>query len=219
VAELLAQDAPAWSQFVRDFDGAYKSFVDNRNALMQLGPYIQTKHRELLPQYTSLVQRANDLAPKLQALADTRAKVSGWLGSLGKVYQSAVDATSIAIERAAGLVGAARRALGLGELGIAPVIVVVGAAAAAGALVLVTKWVSDTYLFAQRLNAMQALEAKGYGPEQAAAAVNQVMGPPNAPGGLERTASTILWIVAALIIGGPIIKQLLSSSSSGRASE
>lgn len=212
--QLVAKDAPAWSQFVRDFDGAYKSFVDNRNALLQLGPYIQSKHPELLPQYQSLLQRSNALAPKLQALAETRQKVGGWLGTLGTVYQSAVDATSRAIEKAAGLVSSARRALGLGELGIAPVVVIVGVAAAAATLAGITKWVSDAFLFAKRLNALQELEQRGYTVDAAAAAVNQVMGKPDAPGGLERTVSSILWVVVLAVIGVPIVSKLLSSSSS-----
>jgi hypothetical protein len=213
--ELAIQDAPAWSQFVRDFDGAHRSFIDNRNALLQLGPYIQSKHPELLTQYQSLVQRSNTLAPQLQALADTRARVGGWLGTLGSVYQSAVDATSLAIERAAGWVSSARRALGLGDLGLVPV-VAVGIAAAVGALALVTKWVSDTYLFARRLNAMQELEARGYTAAEAATRVNQVMGNPDAPGGIERTLSTIMWIVALAGIGIPLVMRLIDSNGSDR---
>lgn len=216
MAELVAQDAPAWSQFVRDYDGAHRAFLENRNALVQLGPYIQTRHPELLSQYQSLLQRANDLAPKLQMLADTRAKVGSWLGALGTVYQSAVDATSRAIETAAGLVGAARRALGLGELGVVP-LVVVGVAAAAGLLALITKWVSDAFLFSRRLNMLQELEAKGYSPDQAAAAVNKAVGPPNAPGSLERTLSTALWLVVLGLVGVPIVMKLLDSG--GRRSE
>jgi hypothetical protein len=217
MAELFAQDAPAWSQFVRDFDGAYKSFVDNRAALLQLGPYIRASHSELLPQYQLLLQRAAILAPQLQALADTRAKVAGWLASIGAVYKAAVDATSRAIERAAGVVDAARRALGLDGLGVAPVVAIVGVAAAGVTLTLITRWVADTYLFAKRLNAMQELERKGYTAAEAANAVNDVMGQPGAPGGIERTVSTILWVVALVGIGLPLVSNLLQQSRKHQA--
>lgn len=213
-AELRTTDAPGWAQFVRDFDGAYKAFNDNRAGLVAAGPYIQREHPELLPQYRAMVARGDELAPKLQALAQTRATVSGWLGSAGTLYSRAVDATSAAIERAAGAVSAARRALGLGELGVLPV-VAIGLVTAGAALVAVTKWVADAFLFAQRLNAMQALEAKGHTPSQAAAAVNAVMGQPNAPGGIERTLTQVIWIVA---IGGGLwlASQLLGSPAPRR---
>lgn len=213
---LVAQDAPAWSQFVRDFDGAHKSFSDNRAALIALGPYIQREHPELVPQYQSMLARAAELAPKLQSLAQQRAQVAGWLGSAGNVYQRAVDLTSQAIEQVAGTVSAARRALGLGELAALPIIAVVGLAAAGSALVAVTKWVADAFLFAKRLNAMQDLEAKGYSPDAAASAVNRVMGEPNAPGGIERTASTILWVVALAGIAFVLLPRLLPDNSRAR---
>jgi hypothetical protein len=214
MAELMPQDAPAWSQFIRDFDGAARSFASNRAALAHLAPYIQGKHPELLSQYQALVSRSNTLAPKLQALADTRARVAGWLGAIGNVYQTAVDATSLAIERAAGFITSARRSLGLGQLGIAPVIVVIGVVAAGATLALITKWVADTYMFAKRVNAMQELEAKGYSAEAAANAVNQVIGKPGAPGGIERTLSSILWVVAISVIAMPLISRMLQPSNS-----
>lgn len=215
--ELATQDAPAWSQFVRDFDGAYKSFVDNRNALIALGPYIQQRHPELEPQWRDMLDRANSLLPKLQALADTRARVAGWLGSLGTVYQSAVDITSRAIENVANAVSAARRALGLGEMGVVPVVVVVlGVAAAGVTLAAITKWVADAYLFSRRLNTLQELEAKGLAPDAAANAVNKVMGNPNAPGGIERTLSQVLWIGGLFVIGMLVLPRLLPPPAPAR---
>jgi hypothetical protein len=214
---LNASDAPAWSQFVRDFDGAYKAFNASRAGLVQLGPYVKAKHPELLVQYDALLARANALQPKLAMLADTRARVAGWLAGLGRVYQTAVDATSQAIETAADWIAAARKRLGLGELGIAPVLVVVGVAAAGAGLVAITKWVSETYMFAKRLNALQDAEARGMTPEQAAAYINSAMGPPNKPGGLEQTISRVLWIGGLVVIAvwalPKVIEQLTRKSS------
>lgn len=209
---LSASDAPAWSQFVRDFDGAYKAFTDNRAGLMRVGPYVQSKHPELLPQYNALLSRANALAPKLAMLADTRARVAGWLGGLGRVYQTAVDATSQAIETAADWITAARRRLGLGELGIAPVLVVVGVAAAGTALTLITKWISETYTFAKRVQALQDMEARGYSAEQAADAVNRALGPPGQRGGIEDTIKTILWVLGLGAAAIYLLPKLLDES-------
>lgn len=214
--QLSANDAPAWSQFVRDFDGAYKSFNSSRAGLMQLGPYVQQKHPELGAQYAELLGRANALAPKLQMLADTRTRVAGWLGGLSRAYQTAVDATSQAIETAADWIAAARKRLGLGELGIAPVLVVVGVAAAGAGLALITKWISDTYIFAKRLNALQDMEARGYTPEQAAKAVNDVLGPPGAKGGIEQTISRVLWIAGLAAIGLWVLPKVMEQMSKAR---
>jgi hypothetical protein len=213
---LNASDAPAWSQFVRDFDGAYKGFNDSRAGLIRVGPYVQAKHPELLAQYNDLLTRANALQPKLQMLADTRARVAGWLGTLQHVYQTAVDATSQAIETAADWIAAARKRLGLGELGVAPVLVVIGVGAAAAGLALITKWISDTYMFAKRLNAMQDMESRGYSPEQSADAVNRVLGKPG-EGGIEQTISRMLWIAGLAAIGLWVLPKVLELMGSRKA--
>lgn len=214
--QLSANDAPAWTQFVRDFDGAFKAFNDSRAGLVRLGPYVQTKHPELAAQYNALLGRATTLAPKLQMLADTRARVAGWLGGLGRAYQTAIDTTSQAIESAADWIAAARKRLGLGELGIAPVLVVVGVAAAGAGLVLITKWISDTYIFAKRLNALQDMESRGYTAEQAADAVNRVLGPPGEKGGIEQTISRVLWVAGLAAIGLWVLPKVIEQISKGR---
>lgn len=213
---LNANEAPAWSQFVRDFDGAYKAFNDNRAGLLRVGPYVQSTHPELLAQYNDLLARANALQPKLQMLADTRTRVVGWLGTLGRVYQTAVDATSQAIETAADWIAAARKRLGLGELGIAPVLVVVGVVAAAAGLALITKWIADSYMFSKRLNALQDIESRGYSATQAADAVNRVLGKPG-ENGIEQTISRVLWIAGLAAIGLWVLPKLLEQMSKARS--
>lgn len=198
---LLPRDALTWSQFLRDFDGAYRTFTENRQALIAVGPYVRAKHPELMPQYDSLLQRANELAPRLTQLASMKGTVAGWLQSSGitRAYQGAVDATSAAIEKVANGINAARRALGLGDLSAVPLLVPIAAAGAVAVTIAVTKWVSDAYLMAKRLNALQELEAKGYTADEAASTLNKVLGDPEKAGSIERTLQQVLWIVA---IGG-----------------
>lgn len=211
MGELLERDAPAWSQFIRDFDGAHRAFNENRAGLRAQLPYLQQKHPELLPQAQTLLARSDALASKLASLAATRASVAGWLGSLGRAYQTAIDYTSRAMESAADAWAAARKRLGLGDLGIAPVIVVVGLAAASATLISVTKWISEAFVMAKRVNTLRDLEAQGYSAGEAADVVNKTMGKPNEPGGLERTLTTIAWVVAIGIIAAAVLPGLLGN--------
>lgn len=222
-AQLVERDAVTWAQFLRDFDGAHKTFLENRQALIAVGPYVRTNHPDMVPQYEALLARANDLAPRLAQLAGIKGTVAGWLESLGsgisRLYQGAVDATSQAIERIAGGISAARRMLGLGAydegLGAAPILVPVAAATAAALVVATTKWVADAYLFARRVNALQELQAKGMSASEAAQALNRVLGDPAAPGGIERTLRQVVWVLA---LGGGLwlMATLFRGDSGGR---
>lgn len=218
--ELKTADAPTWAEFVVNFDKASKSFGDNRAALARVGPYLQVHHPELLPQYRDMVTRADALAGKLAGLKSTRDTVSSWFGSIGQtadaLYQGAVDATSRGIEAAANAIAAARRAVGLGELGFAPIVVAIGAAAALATLVAVAKWITDAYVFAQRVNALQDLEARGYPPAQAATVLEKVLGNPDAPGGIERSVSHILWLAGGAFFVVFVLPKLLDEFGSNR---
>ena len=55
-------------------------------------------------------------------------------------------------------------------LGIVPLLPV---AAISIAVAAITKWTTDAYEFNKRLDAVQALEAKGYSPERAGQIINQ----------------------------------------------
>lgn len=215
---VLDQDAASWGAFLRDFPGAYRAFLDNRAALVKLQPYIYAKHPELRAQYDSLLARANTLAPKLATLKGIYDQLKKFFGAAANVYQSAVDATSVAIEKIAGGITAARRFLGLGEvdeeLGLPPLVLAIGAGAAIATVGAVVYWIADAYKFAKRTNALQELEAKGYSAEQAAAAVRGALGDPDKPGAIAQTASTLLWLggaLGALWIFGPMIRDMLSS--------
>lgn len=76
---LNATDAPSWWDFITKFDATYASFTENYDALKQLGPYIQSKHPELLSQYNSMMQQGAANEAKLKQLKATRDYVYSWL--------------------------------------------------------------------------------------------------------------------------------------------
>src|SRR5882672_9821845 len=80
---LNPADAPSWYDFVTQFDKTYSSFYDNYNALMSLGPWIQTNHPELLPQYEAMLQCVGVNADQLEGLKAPRDYVWSWLQWLG----------------------------------------------------------------------------------------------------------------------------------------
>lgn len=207
---VTAQDAQQWGAFLRDFPGAFRSFTDNRAALLKLQPYVYGKHPELRAQYDGMLARANELAPKLATLKRIYDQLSGFFGKTADVYRGAVDATSLAIEKVAGGISAARRALGLGELGIAPLVLAIGAGAALVTIGATVKWITDAFAMSKRMNALMELEAKGYAPEQAADVLNRVLGKPGEKvGGLEATAAQLLWIGGLLLLGWFAVPRIL----------
>jgi hypothetical protein len=202
-------DVPSWYQFVTQFDDTYKSFYDNYNALMYLGPYIQNNHPELLSQYNAMLQSGSVNASQLEGLKATRDYVYSWLQW---VQSGASDVTGFVTGAAQSAYDWAKKSLGLGDMGFVPVAVaVVGAAAAIAALVVIARWITDAYVFAQRLNALQDLEARGKTPEQAAAIVNSTLGPPTSNSDfLGIPWSLLIWGALALTFGPPLLRAITS---------
>jgi hypothetical protein len=198
---LSPADAPSWTQFVTNFDQAYSDFYTNYNGLMAQGPYIQSTHPELLDYYNSLLQQGSDAAYKLEQLKATRDYVSSWLTYLQNGVDSAMATAQAAYDNAKSALGLS----GLGDLGIAPVIVVVGLAAATVTLVEVSNLIGQYYAAAQRFNQLQALEATGVSPAQAAAQVNAVSGPPPTNDFLGVPWSLLIWGAIAIFLGPPLI--------------
>lgn len=205
---LNPADAPSWYDFVTQFDATYSSFYDNYNAIMTLGPYIQNNHPELLPQYNAMLQAGSVNANQLEQLKATRDYVYSWLQW---VQTGAADATGFVTGAAQSAYDWAKKQLGLGEMGFVPVAVaVIGASAAIAALVVIARWITDAYVFAQRLNALQDAEAKGMTPTQAAAFVNQTLGPPpsNTSDFLGIPWSLLIWGALALTFGPPLLRAI-----------
>ena len=239
MAETLnPNDSQAWYSWVTDFDNTYAQFQTNYNALVSLGDYVSTSHPELLPQYNDLVSRGNDNANTLAQLKATRDYVWSWLQWLNTGLQSGIDFVSSSAQSA---YDAAKQALGLGAiprvvlrrglhgLGVAP-LVVIGVAAAAAALVIIGYWIKDAYAFAQRLNALQAQEAQliaaGMDPVSAAARAQEIvdntLGP--APGTAASINDNLLgipwtWIItgAVLVFLGPPLIEAFKGKSPARA--
>lgn len=198
---LNPADANSWLDFVTRFDASYKSFMDNYNGLVMMGPYINSKHPELIPEYDRLVNAGAANYNKLIELKATRDYAYSWLtwlqnGAQG-VFQWFTDSV--------GLSGYDR---GLGVIPVA--IAIVGIGAATAALVVIAKWIADAYKFAQRLNALQELERQGKTPAEARATIDAAMGPPTSVIGDLLGIPFNTLIVGALLIflGPPIISAI-----------
>lgn len=150
MAGLSLADAPAWYRFVSDYPAAHAQFTTNYNALLRLRPYVTQRHPELLAQYNQMVLSGSDNARKLASLSSVRNTAMDWLGAAG-------------------------RFVGLNGLGILPV-VAIGVISAGATLAAVGYWVTDAYKFAQKLNALQALEARGLSPQAAAEVIQKTLG-------------------------------------------
>lgn len=209
---LNPSDAPSWYDFVTQFDATYKSFYDNYNALMTLGPYIQNSHPELRPQYDAMLQAGSVNASKLEGLKATRDYVWSWLQWVGT---GAADVSGFVTGAAQTAYDWAKKQFGLGDMGFVPVAyVVIGAGAAIAALVLIARWITDAYVFAQRLNALQDAESRGMTPQQAAAFVDQTLGP--APSSTDNFLgipwSLLIWGALALTFGPPILRMITAGN-------
>lgn len=221
--DLNPADAQSWWSWVSNFDNTYAQFNANYNGLIAQAPYVKQSHPELLPQYTDLVNRGAAHAKTLADLKATRDYVSSWLTWLQSGIQSGVNFVE---SNAQAAYDAAKAALGLGDiglrgLGIAPV-VVIGVAAAAAALVIIGYWIKDAFAFAQRLNALKAqedrLQAAGIPADQAArqaqAIVDKTLGPaPGTAGAIDNNLLGIPWTwlifgAVAIFLGPPLIEAM-----------
>lgn len=225
---LTPTSAPQWNDWVVNFDKAYKQFNDNYNALLSQAPYLTLHHPGLLVDYYRLVLRYQQMLDTVNQLKAQRDMVAGWLNSIGQFFTnmtpdnfvrgSVVIGNSISNTVQSGLdwlKGAfgmseydANRSY-LGSLGIAPVVVIVGIGAATAALIALASLAKDTYEFAQRVEAIKDLEAKGMSPDAAAATVNGVLGAPasgNTVFGID--TNMLMLTAAAVLLGPPLIAAL-----------
>jgi len=207
---LNPNDAPSWWDFITKFDATFASFNENYSALQQLGPYIQNNHPELLSQYNSMMQQGATNDATLQKLKATRDYVYSWLqwletgaGNIASFVSSTAQSTYSWALQQMGLGGIEE---GLGFIPVA--MAVIGTAAGIAALVVIAKWITDAYTFAQRLNALQAQEAQGLTPAQASQIVNQTLGAPSSGGFLGIPWVLIAWAAIAVVIGPPVIKAI-----------
>ena len=166
---------------VADFVRQIKSFTDNFQAMRAQRSFI-AEHPELAPEYDALMGRANFIQTQ--------------------------------ISRAQKMVSAARSALdylldlfGLGDLAVLPAIpIAIGAVAVAAALI--TKWLTDVFIFSRKVEAIKAIEAKGGITGREAAGMIGAAGP---TGLMDVLQKNIIWLVIGgtlLMFGPEIIKML-----------
>lgn len=206
---LNPAEAPSWWDFVTKFDATYKSFNDNFSALLSLKNYIYSKHPELISTYNRMVADGQANVKKLTELKATRDYVLSWLQWLDT---GAGNVAAFVQSSAQSAYDFALRELGLGEyegLGFVPLAVAIaGAAAGIAALVVIAKWITDAYTFAQRLNALQSQEAKGLTPQEASQVVNAALGQPPTNDFLGIPWSLLVWGAIAVFLGPPVIKAI-----------
>lgn len=225
---LDPNDAPAWSQWITNFDSSFRSFMSDWDNLSSpdTTDFVYNQHPELIAQYQDLISRGHTQLATLQGLKATRDYVASWLNWLSNGIQSGVDFVETSAQSAydaakavLGLSGVRRSAPpGLGGLGVVP-LVVIGIAAAAAALVIVGYWIRDYLQFAQRFNALKDQEElfKRLNPNAtpaeianaASSAVDSTLGP--AGGGVNDNLLGIPWtyIIAgavAVFLGPPLIE-------------
>jgi len=206
MAEVVTEaKIPDWTQWVGNFDGTYKLYADNFNALVRLRPWVQKSHPELLAKHDAMIKKFEDQRPTLLKLKETRDAVVNWLHDAGAFIQGALNFTGIQ----AGMDWLKER-FGFHGLGFPPLVIAVGLAAATTALVVIANLVRDAFVYSQELNALQALEAKGYTPQQAASAVKSVRAPQSSLIEGITGAPTELLVLAglAVLLGPPLINMM-----------
>lgn len=205
--ELQAADAGSWWNWITNYDQTLTDFNNQYQYLVEMEPYVRAMHPELLPQYNNLISRGNDQIATLNKLKATRDYVASWLDWL---YNGAASGVNFLTSAATNTYNYLMSSLGLGGLGIAPV-VVIGVAAAAAALVVIGYWIKDAVAFNQRLAALQQQEnfytSNGLDPATAAAKasndVNSTLGP--VPGSAASINSNLLGIPWTWLIGGAVV--------------
>ena len=158
-----------------------KAFAENFQALKAQRAFIG-QHPDLAPEYDALLGRATFIQTQ--------------------------------IGRAQKLIAAARSAwdyilgiFGLGELGVLPA-VPIAIAAVAGAAALITKWLTDVFIFSRKVEAIKNIEAKGGITGREAAAMIGAAGP---TGLMDVLQKNIIWIVlgGSLLLFGPELMKML----------
>lgn len=209
-AELQEADAGSWWDWITNYDQTLAQFNQQYTALMNQRAYVQNQHPELAPQYNDLVNRAQSNLAKLNELKATRDYVYSWLDWIGGGLQSGANFLTSAASNTYNYLLSSLGLGGLGAMGIAPV-VAISVAAAAAVLVVVGYWIKDAYAFNQRLAALQqqeqALIASGVPAAQAAtqaqAIVDNTLGP--APGSAASINSNLLGIPWTWLITGAVV--------------
>lgn len=165
MSALKENEASSWIEWISNFDKSYALFQTNYAGLLNSKNYVYSKHPELRKEYDELVRKGAQQDITIQKLKTLRETVKKWLDGLGGIYQRAVDTTSDWMTRISNVFNPTN----LNGLGAVPIII--GVATASASLAAIGYWITDAYKFAQKINKMQELEAKGMSPSEAAKTV------------------------------------------------
>lgn len=138
-ASAATQD-PAWWNVVGQFRSAAAKMEETYARLASLADYVATRPAFAV-QWNALMSRAATLRATVQEIRDKVASALNFLRSIGS-------------------------SIGLSGLGILPA--VIGVAAVAAAIAMVTKWTTDAINFQRAVEEQQRLERAGVPPERAA---------------------------------------------------
>lgn len=176
-----AEEKGMLDRAVADFMAKIKAFYDNLTGLKLQADFIRT-HPELQDEYNGLMQR-------------------------GTLIDASIKKAKAAIQAAQSAWDWFKGVIGLGGLQALPA-VPIAIAAAAAATALITKWLTDVFIFSRKVEAIKALEAKGGITAREAAARISAAGP---TGFMDVLQKNIIWIVVggALLMFGPEIMKMI----------
>lgn len=157
---------PAWWNVVEQFKSAAAAMESHYRRLVSLADYAASRPA-LKAQFDALMRRASTLRSNVARIRAQLGAAVDWVRSMGA-------------------------AAGLSGLGVLPLI---GIAAIAAAIALVTKWSTDTLAFFRAVDEQRRLEAAGVAPERAAEIVRQTAA-------AARGAGLGTWIPIVLLAGG-----------------
>jgi hypothetical protein len=185
-AEQIAEQSDAEQQSLYDrtvanFMAKLKAFYDNFGAMKLQAGFVRD-HPELQSEYSGLMERGGFIDTQIQRAKSAIASVqSGWDWF--------------------------KTVIGLGDLGVLP-LMPIAIAAAAGVVALIASWLTDVYVFSRKVEAIKALEAKGAITGRQAAESILEAGP---TGLLDVLQKNIIWVIvggALLFFGPEIIKMI-----------
>lgn len=195
--------AQSWTTWVTNFDATYAAFMENYDALTQIGPDIQTNFGSdpaMIREYDKLYSRATDTYNVLLSLMETREAVVSWLGYLQQGGQNSWEWF-----RDTFLMNPPDP----GTFGVIPALAWTLAAAAA-ALYTASLVLDDIASYAERYNYIKAREAQGETTDEAIANANDILGPIGGGSSiLGIPTNVILFAAVAMVLGPPIINALL----------
>jgi len=221
---LTAANALDWGKWTDRFLTTRDAFTKNFQQLLLKKDLVYSQHPELRAEYDKRVAEGLKHRDTLSMLDGVYKIVQPALQAAGTFAEGAFKASPFGLAYDAGfnLVTMAKKALGFGEvyydengnqLGfVQGLLVPIGLAAAAAAIVTIAYFVTDNMKYVERLNTIETLQAKGYTPEQATAVVDNQKR-------IEAATSIgamVPWLAAAaaLVVLGPSLIRMMEKGGS-----